>query len=118
MSRERMKKTPGQSPIAPNMPSYDEARASFSWKQARWALDGLPGGAGLNIAHEAVDRHAAGPRAGRVALRCLGKDGSCLPETPLCPLRGAQICSNRPVFSWSSIRPTTFARTSTTAQRP
>ena len=38
----------------------------------RAQLDGLPGG-GLNIAHEAVDRHAAGPRADRVALRWLGK---------------------------------------------
>jgi len=49
------------------------ARAAFSWEQLRAGLDGLPGG-GLNIAHEAVDRHAAGPRAGRTALRFL--DGS------------------------------------------
>jgi acetyl-CoA synthetase len=58
------------------MVSYAEARASFSWERAREALDGLPDSAGLNIAHEAVDRHAAGSRAQRVALRCLGKDGS------------------------------------------
>ena len=38
-------------------------------------LSGLPGG-GINIAHEAVDRHAAGARAGHLALRWLGKDGS------------------------------------------
>ncbi len=43
------------------------------WDEARRALAGLPGG-GLNIAHEAVDRHAAGPRASRVALRWLGMD--------------------------------------------
>jgi acetyl-CoA synthetase len=43
------------------------------WDEARRRLDGLPGG-GLNIAHEAVDRHAAGPRAVRVALRWLGMD--------------------------------------------
>jgi acetyl-CoA synthetase len=43
------------------------------WDEARRRLDGLPGG-GLNIAHEAVDRHAAGPRAARVALRWLGMD--------------------------------------------
>ena len=30
---------------------------------------------GLNIAHEAVDRHAAGSRSGELALRWLGKDG-------------------------------------------
>ncbi|MEX0638681.1 MAG: AMP-binding protein, partial [Burkholderiales bacterium] len=45
--------------------------APLSWDEARARLDGLPGG-GLNIAHEAVDRHAAGPLAGRVALRWLG----------------------------------------------
>ncbi len=66
-------RSPGGAP--PNMASYEEACAAFSWERAARALDGLPGG-GLNIAHEAVDRHAAGPRAGRVALRCLGKEGS------------------------------------------
>jgi acetyl-CoA synthetase len=53
---------------AANLADYDRARAVFSWEQARRALDGLPGG-GLNIAHEAVDRHAAGPRSGVTALR-------------------------------------------------
>jgi acetyl-CoA synthetase len=74
MNRERIRKAPGA--VAPNMPSYEEACASFSWERARRALDGLPASLGLNIAHEAVDRHASGPRAGRVALRCLRKDGS------------------------------------------
>jgi acetyl-CoA synthetase len=49
------------------------ARALFPWDRAREALDGLPGGRGLNIAHEAVDRHATGPLADRVALRFLGR---------------------------------------------
>ena len=57
-----------------NLRDYDEAVASFSWKSARAALDGLPGGA-LNIAHEAVDRHASGALAGKVALRCLSRAG-------------------------------------------
>ena len=48
------------------------APASAGTPSAR-RLDGLPGGRGLNIAHEAVDRHAAGPRADHVALRWLGK---------------------------------------------
>jgi acetyl-CoA synthetase len=39
-------------------------------------LDGLPGGRGLNLAHEAIDRHAAGPRADHVALRLIGKRGA------------------------------------------
>jgi acetyl-CoA synthetase len=59
----------------PNMANYDACRAAFSWADARDELDGLPGGAGLNIAHEAVDRHAAGGRGGRVALRWLSRDG-------------------------------------------
>jgi len=57
----------GRTGVAPNAP--------ISWDEARRALDGLPGG-GLNIAHEAVDRHAAGARAGRTALRWLGADGT------------------------------------------
>jgi acetyl-CoA synthetase len=59
-----------------NLGDYSSARASFSWDAARRALDGLPGGRGLNIAHEAVDRHANGALADLVALRCLAKDGS------------------------------------------
>ncbi len=52
------------------------AGAAFSWKAARRELDGLPGGRGLNIAHEAVDRHAAGPLADRIAVRFIGADGA------------------------------------------
>jgi acetyl-CoA synthetase len=61
---------------APNLRGYDATRSSFTWAKARADLDGLPHGAGLNIAHEAVDRHAAGARSSRVALRWLSKDGS------------------------------------------
>ena len=59
----------------PNLIDYAATRTAFDWATARALLDGLPGGRGLNIAHEAVDRHATGPRAARVALRWLGKDG-------------------------------------------
>jgi acetyl-CoA synthetase len=48
---------------------------ALSFEQARGRLAGLPGG-GLNIAYEAVDRHAAGPRAARVAIRWLGAQGA------------------------------------------
>ncbi len=60
---------------APNLADHAAAVASFSWTDARRELDGLPSGRGLNIAHEAVDRHAHGAHANAVALRCLGKDG-------------------------------------------
>jgi acetyl-CoA synthetase len=47
----------------------------FSWDEARRGLDGLPGGKGLNIAHEAVDRHASGLLPDKVAIRWLGREG-------------------------------------------
>ncbi len=62
--------------VAPNLADYEQARRSFSWAQARQELAGLPDGRGLNIAHEAVDRHAAGPRRDHPALRWLGKSGA------------------------------------------
>ncbi len=61
--------------VAPNLLDYEKVCAGFSWDAARRELDGLPGGRGLNIAHEAVDRHAAGALADRLALRWLGKGG-------------------------------------------
>jgi acetyl-CoA synthetase len=51
----------------------DEARR-FSWEDERARLDGLPGG-GLNIAHEALDRHVAAGQGAAVAIRWLGRDG-------------------------------------------
>ncbi len=63
-------------PPAAGLTDLATARATFSWDTARSDLEGLPGGRGLNIAHEAVDRHAAGPAGGRLALRCIGRDGA------------------------------------------
>ncbi len=59
-----------------NLADYDQAVREFSWDKARAELDGLPGGRGLNICHEAVDRHAAGPRATATAMRCIARDGA------------------------------------------
>jgi acetyl-CoA synthetase len=61
--------------VAPNLTDYENARAEFSWDAARRELAGLPGGSGLNIAHEAVVRHAMNARANHVALRWIGKAG-------------------------------------------
>ncbi len=61
--------------VLPNLGDYDQAYSAFSWKDARSLLSGLPGGDGLNIAHEAVDRHAAGHLKEHVAIRWLGRDG-------------------------------------------
>ena len=71
MTREAIRKEGTDLAAAANMPDYDAARRTFSWDTARKMLDGLPQGNGLNIAHEAVDRHAAGCRADKVALRFL-----------------------------------------------
>jgi acetyl-CoA synthetase len=60
---------------APNLADYEQERADFSWAAARALLDGLPAGRGLNIAHEAVDRHARGDRGSHVALRFLDGEG-------------------------------------------
>jgi len=61
--------------VTPNLRDYDEARRTFSWERARAELDGLPGNRGLNIAYEAVDRHASGARSNHLAIRWLGKEG-------------------------------------------
>jgi acetyl-CoA synthetase len=69
MERETViRKSAADLRVAPNLRDLESERAAFSWDAARRELQGLPGG-GLNIAHEAVDRHAAGPRAAHVALR-------------------------------------------------
>ncbi|MBS0544933.1 MAG: acetate--CoA ligase [Proteobacteria bacterium] len=65
-------KTAADLPVPPNLVDYAATCAGFSWDAARAELAGLPGG-GLNIAHEAVDRHARGPLRDRAAFRFLGE---------------------------------------------
>jgi len=61
--------------VTPNLVDYTAQRSGFSWDAARRELDGLPGG-GINIAWEAVERHARGPLATKVAIRWLGREGT------------------------------------------
>jgi acetyl-CoA synthetase len=76
MRRELVvRKVKGADGVTPNLDDYERVRETFTWGTARAALAGLPDGRGLNIAYEAVDRHAAGPRRDHVALRWLGKSG-------------------------------------------
>ena len=56
-----------------NLLDYDAFSKDFSWVEARALLDGLPNG-GLNIAHEAVDRHVKDGRGDKLALRWIGRD--------------------------------------------
>jgi acetyl-CoA synthetase len=51
---------------------YAAARQAFRWADAEAKLARLPGG-GLNIAHEAVDRHVSDGRGATVALRWLSR---------------------------------------------
>jgi acetyl-CoA synthetase len=60
--------------LPPLIGDYEHTAVTFSWEAAREDLDGFPDG-GLNIAHEAVDRHSAGSLAPVVALRCISKSG-------------------------------------------
>ena len=58
-----------------NLRDYDGYARTFSWDRARTLLDGLPGG-GLNIAHEALDRHVKAGRGDKLALRWIARDGA------------------------------------------
>ena len=68
LSKERYDQPPGAGPSSPATPARP-------WREARARLDGLPGGRGLNIAHEAVDRHVLHGDGGHTALRCIDLDG-------------------------------------------
>src|SRR3989304_9001593 len=72
----RLKKAPAEMQVRPNLVDYEATRRSCSWESARRELSGLPGGRGINIAFEAVDRHAEGSLANRVAFRFLRLGGA------------------------------------------
>lgn len=57
------------------LPDPEKARRDFTWNKARQSLAGPPEG-GLNIAHEALDRHVDAGRGDWLAIRWLGEDGS------------------------------------------
>ncbi|MEW6734083.1 MAG: acetate--CoA ligase [Acidobacteriota bacterium] len=76
MAWDKIIKTAQDWIIEPNLWDYEQKHAAFSWDAARCELTGLPAGRGLNIAYEAIDRHAAGPDGERLALRWLSKSGA------------------------------------------
>ncbi|MCG3184602.1 MAG: Acetyl-coenzyme A synthetase [Planctomycetes bacterium] len=75
MAVQRIQKSAPRLP--PNLPDWVSAYEAFNWDNARALIDGLPGG-GINIAHEAVDRHVAHGRGEHVAIRWLGKTGETI----------------------------------------
>ena len=72
MENEPIRKRP-EDYAAANLQNYEKYTKTFSWTEAQRLLDGLPQG-GLNIAHEAVDRHVLAGRGGKLALRWIGRD--------------------------------------------
>ena len=75
MSWEPIKKDPSSWIVRPNLPCYEKTYGEFSWETVRRELEGLSSGRGLNIAHEAVDRHANGALRNHLALRWISKEG-------------------------------------------
>ncbi len=74
MAWDWIQKQPQTWKTIPNLLDYEIVRTEFSWDAIRAELQGLPEGQGLNIAHEAVDRHSDGTLCGRVALKWLGSE--------------------------------------------
>ena len=60
--------------VRPNIGEYHDSLSGFSWQEFRSNLDGLPGG-GLNLAYEAIDRHAASHKRDKVAMYWEGANG-------------------------------------------
>ncbi len=58
--------------IRPCLIDYDKEREIFTWEKVAKEFDGLPSG-GLNIAHEAIDRHANNMLANKAALIWIGE---------------------------------------------
>ena len=91
MEWERIRKRP-EDYAGANLLDYDDCARTFSWAQARALLDGLPGG-GLNIAHEAVDRHVLAGRGDKLALRWIGRDDTIRDFTyAALAARGEPVC--------------------------
>ena len=72
MEWQQIRKRP-EDYVGANLLDYAECARTFSWSQAQALLDGLPGG-GLNIAHEAIDRHVLAGRGQKLALHWIGRD--------------------------------------------
>ena len=65
---------PREHPVPPNLADYDATAESFQWADVERELDWLPGG-GLNLAHEAIDRHCDAGRGSKLAMLWEGKNG-------------------------------------------
>ena len=64
------------SSIVPNVQDYNTLYNSFDWNKECSQLNGLPDNQGINIAFEAIERHACSHLKNTVALRWIKKDNS------------------------------------------
>lgn len=64
------------SSIVPNVQDYNTLYNSFDWNKEWSQLNGLPDKQGINIAFEAIERHACSHLKNTVALRWIKKDNS------------------------------------------
>jgi acetyl-CoA synthetase len=81
MDFDALKKNLQTFKVTPNLIDYTRSCAEFSWIGVEHELRAGEQPSGLNIAYQAVDRHAAGARAMHLALRWLGKQGEVLDYT-------------------------------------
>lgn len=74
MQERWIEKDPSSFKVVPNLVDYKATYNTFEWHDVAKEFDGLPSG-GLNIAYEAIDRHADGALSEKTALLWLGQDG-------------------------------------------
>ena len=74
MLNKRIEKEDSDFLVEPNLVDYESTYNSFKWEDVKKEFEGLPSG-GLNIAHEAIDRHANSDKADKIALLWLGEKG-------------------------------------------
>ena len=68
------KPKPEEMKVTPNISDYAALRRDFTWDVIMKELDGLEGG-GLNLAYEAIDRHAKGSDKKKIAMYWEGAKG-------------------------------------------
>ena len=66
-------KDPSKLRLKPNLQDYEQSRKNFKWSDADNMVDWFPGGK-INMAYNAIDRHAKGKRKDKIAL--IFDDGS------------------------------------------
>ena len=68
MEWEPIRKSLSALQIQPNVADYERVYREFTWEKIICGLEGLPDGRGVNIAYEAVDRHAHSAKRNHLAL--------------------------------------------------